>query len=232
MDNYKPRHSDRIIKVCGMCDPDNIRSVASLAPMLMGFIFYKSSPRDASALDPEVVRSLPHFIRPVALFVNSDEDHIMDITSRYGIKIVQLHGDETPEFCDRLRTKGLTVFKALPVSTESDVKDAKRYDGYVDLLVFDSRSASRGGSGKQFDWQLLHHYDGTTHYLIGGGVGPDDIDHIIDAMLPLMAGIDINSRFEISPGIKDISKLITFILNLRQFNEDESIAVPVWEKTK
>lgn len=227
-----PRHSDMIIKVCGMRDRDNVRYVASLTPMLMGFIFYDKSPRSAIGIDPAVIGELPEYIRPVAVFVNASTDEITAVTDRYGFKIVQLHGDEPPEMCDTLRNRGLTVFKAVGISSAEDLDRAKAYDGHADLLVLDTKTASRGGSGLKFSWDLLKDYRCPTPYLLSGGIGPGDVDAIVGAMRPGMAGIDINSRFETAPGVKDVAALTKFILSLRKFNEDESIAKPFWEKTK
>lgn len=225
-----PRHADMIIKVCGMRDPGNIAEVAALSPMLMGFIFYDKSPRCARGLDPEIVSQLPEFIRPVALTVNASFEEIMEICSRYGFHIVQLHGDESPELCRRLRQEGLVVFKAIAVGDDIDWAEVAPYEGAVDLFVFDRKSPKRGGSGEKFSWDLLENYPLSTPYLLGGGIGPDDIPEIIAAMRPGMAGIDINSRFESSPGVKDLPRLINFILNLRKFNEHEPSATPFWEK--
>lgn len=227
-----PRHCHMLIKVCGMSDPGNIRTVASLAPMLMGFIFYDKSPRNAIGLDPSSVKGLPPYIRPVAVFVNPSVDYTLDITERYGFKIVQLHGEESTGLCDELRKMGLTVFKAISVSSINDINRAQVYEGHADLFLFDTATPAKGGSGKKFDWDLLKRYNYRTPYLLSGGIGPEDIDSIVAAMRPGMAGIDINSRFESKPGIKDIPLLTKFILSLRKFNENESIATPFWEKTK
>ncbi len=221
-----------MIKICGMRDPENIAQVAALSPMLMGFIFYDKSPRNAAGLDPEVIRRLPDFIRPVAITVNRDFDSIMALCRQYGFKIVQLHGEESPELCRRLREEGLTVFKAIPVDSDIDWNAVAAYEGAVDMFVFDTKSSSRGGTGRKFSWDILAGYPLSVPYLIGGGVGPDDIPAIISAMRPGMAGIDINSRFETEPGLKDLGLLINFILNLRKLNEHEPTATPFWEKAK
>lgn len=225
-----PRHSDMMIKVCGNRDATNIESVAALTPMLMGFIFYRRSPRNACGLDPEVVRGLPEYIRPVAVFVNENDDTILDICTRYGFRIVQLHGDESPEQCRRLRARGLVVVKAVGVDDALDWQTLAPYCGCTDMFLFDTRTKSRGGSGRKFRWQRLEDYPLGVPYLLSGGIGPDDIDRIVAAMRPGMVGIDINSRFESAPGIKDVALLTRFIVSLRKFNEDESIAVPFWEK--
>lgn len=228
--NVKPLHADMMIKICGMRDEENIAAVASLTPMLMGFIFHDASPRDAGGLNPEAVKSLPPFVRPVAVFVDKDNEYITGICERYGIHIIQLHGAESPEQCRRLKSKGFTIFKAIGIEDSQDFRNPAAYNGVVDMFLFDTKSSSHGGTGKKFDWQLLENYNLATPYLLSGGIDADDIDNIIKAMRPGMTGIDINSRFETEPGIKDISKLVNFILSLRKYNEHEPDTTPFWEK--
>lgn len=227
------RHIDRVVKICGMREPDNIADVAALTPMLMGFIFYDKSPRYAADLDPEVVRTLPHYVHPVGLFVNEQPARIVLTCERFGIDIVQLHGDESPEFCQGLRNCGLTVFKALNISNADDLQRTLDYADSVDAFVFDTKSAdgARGGTGRKFDWSVLDGYALDVPYLLSGGIGPDDVDSVIAAMRPQMAGIDINSRFETAPGHKDIAALASFLVKLRNFNEDEQpTETPFWTK--
>lgn len=231
MNRYEqPRHADMIIKICGMRYPENIDEIAPLTPMMMGFIFYPGSPRDATGIDESVVRNLPSYIRPVAVTVNRSFDEIMELCNKYGFKIVQLHGDESPELCQRLKDAGLIVFKAVAVGDSVDKSMLESYQKSVDLFLFDTKSDKRGGSGKKFSWDLLDSYDLDVPYLLSGGISPDDVDAIVKAMRPGMAGIDINSRFEDAPGHKDLGKLINFIVKLRSYNENEPTKVPFWEK--
>lgn len=228
------QHKDMIIKVCGNCRPDNIEQVASLTPMLMGFIFYAGSPRSAIGLDPAVVKALPSFIRPVGVFVDATEEEILSTVARYGIRIVQLHGRNEPiALAHRLRQHCLTVFRAC--SPDPDAPDPwaalAPWAGAADMLVLDTPCPTHGGSGCKWDWSLLASYPYATPYLISGGIGPDDIPAIVDAMRPPMAGIDVNSRFETAPGVKNLSTLIHFTTQLRAYNEDESTPIPFWEKT-
>lgn len=226
----KPLHADMMIKICGMRDEKNISDVAALTPMLMGFIFHELSPRDASSLNPESVRSLPPYVHPVGVFVDKTYETITATCNRYGIHIVQLHGSESPAQCSRLKEKGFTIFKAIGIENKADLHNLAYYAGCVDMFLFDTKSPSHGGTGKKFDWQLLDSYQLDTPYLLSGGIDAGDIEAIIRAMRPGMAGIDINSRFETSPGVKDISKLVNFILSLRKFNEHEPDTTPFWEK--
>ncbi|MDE7091958.1 MAG: phosphoribosylanthranilate isomerase [Muribaculaceae bacterium] len=219
-----------IIKICGMRYPENIDEITPLMPMMMGFIFYPGSPRDATGLDESIVKNLPAYIRPVAVTVNKTYDEIIYLCEKYGFKIVQLHGEETPELCQRLKDAGLVVFKAIAVGDSFDRSLLDRYQKSVDLFLFDTKSDKRGGSGKKFSWNLLDSYDLDVPYLLSGGISPDDAEAVIDAVRPGMAGIDINSRFEDTPGHKDMEKLIKFIVKLRTYNEYEPTKVPFWEK--
>lgn len=219
-----------MIKVCGMADPRNIRTVSALAPMLMGFIFYKPSPRNACGLDPQAVKSLPSFVTPVGVFVNEDPEVIIDTCHRYGIDTVQLHGDESPDVCRQLRDSGLYVLKAWGVSESTDWSALAPYEEVVEMFVLDTATPSRGGSGAKYDWSLLDTYPLSTPYLLSGGIGPCDTEAIISAMGPRMAGVDVNSRFETSPGVKNPLSLATFIAQLRNFNENEPTPVPFWKK--
>ena len=193
------------IKICGLSDPDSIREIARLNPTMMGFIFYAPSPRNACALLPSVVNALPEGIERTGVFVDAPVDHILHTASRYGLTTVQLHGRETPEMCLTLRRSGLRVMKAIGINPDIDWDTLRPYEGTVDLYVFDTLTAIHGGSGRKFDWTLLRTYPPATPFLLSGGIGPDDADAITQAAatLPLMAGIDINSRFETQPGTKD-----------------------------
>lgn len=228
-------HKDMIIKVCGNAHAENIEAVGQLTPMLMGFIFYEGSPRSACGLDPAVVRALPSFVRPVGVFVDADEKEIVETCRRYGIRIVQLHGrHETPALAHRLRQHCLTIFRAVaPNPAAPDPwEHIAPWAAAADMLVIDTPSDTlHGGTGKKWDWSLLASYPFATPYLISGGIGPDDIPAIVAAMRPPMAGIEVNSRFETAPGVKDLNLLIRFTTQLRTLNEDSSTPIPFWEKT-
>lgn len=202
-----------------------------LSPMLMGFIFYDNSPRNAMALDPDVVKELPEYIRPVGVFVNESTENIEKICKKYGICIVQLHGDESPEQCRVLMENGYRVIKAVKIKRIKDFEWLMDYEyAGTTMFLFDTPSLVYGGSGKKFDWRLLKDYPLQTPYLLSGGIGEDDTDAIIANMGEYMVGIDINSRFETAPGEKDIIKLTHFINSLRKLNEYEPTGVPFWKK--
>jgi len=205
------------IKICGLSDPDSIREIARLNPTMMGFIFYAPSPRNACALLPSVVNALPEGIERTGVFVDAPVDHILHTASRYGLDTVQLHGRETPDMCLRMRRSGLRVMKAFGINPDISWDTLRPYEGTVDLYVFDTLTAIHGGSGRKFDWTLLRTYPLATPFLLSGGIGPDDADAITQAAatLPLMAGIDINSRFETKPGTKDPILVSNFLNRMK-----------------
>lgn len=206
-----------IIKICGLADPDNIRLISQLHPTIMGFIFYAPSPRNACALLPSIVNALPEDIQRAGVFVDAPVSHIIHTASRYGLHSVQLHGKETPDMCKSLKNSGLKVMKAIGVDNDIDWEMLKPYEGAIDMFVFDTLTAIHGGSGRKFDWKLLQNYTLATPYLLSGGIGPDDTEAITYASgrLPLMAGVDINSRFEISPGVKNPQLIANFINSIK-----------------
>lgn len=189
------------IKVCGMCDPRNIAAVAGLEPDFMGFIFYKKSPRYVGNLSPETVKNLPASIKRVGVFVNEDMELIVKMIETYGLDYVQLHGDESAEFCRALKER-CGVIKA------TSVAGASRYADVADYLLFDTPTPHYGGSGKRFDWSLLKEYTGATPYFLSGGIGAEHAEEVKN--MDVFA-VDINSRFELQPGIKDVELLKSFM---------------------
>ena len=204
-----------LVKVCGLRYPDNIAEVAALHPDMMGFIFWSGSKRCALGLNPEVTRNLPAGITRVGVFVNATAEEILATADEYGLHLAQLHGDELPTMCRRLREKGLGVAKAIGVATGADLLSATAYEGCVDLMLFDTKSASYGGTGIAYDRSLLGRYTGSTPFLMSGGIGPGDAPAILSLSLPSLAGVDLNSRFETAPGIKNITALCHFMEAVR-----------------
>lgn len=203
------------IKVCGMRDGVNVAEVASLGIDYMGFIFYPPSPRDCSGMKEWIPGGLPEGVKGVMVSVNMPEDELFAIVKRYGFDTVQLHGDESPDVCRGLKERGLTVFKALGLHDSKSLKETSRYEGSIDMFVFDTASSKRGGTGKKFDWSLLAEYDGETPFLLSGGIGLEDVAEINRIEHPKFAGVDLNSRFEIAPGVKDAVLVKTFIKEIK-----------------
>ncbi len=192
-----------ILKVCGMREPENVRELARLNPDYVGFIFHPESPRYARSMPPGTATG----VNGVAVFVDAPTEKIMRVCESYGISTVQLHGSESLRQCRELSENGLKIFKAFGLGVNPDWHSISEYEKYSDLFVFDTKTRSHGGSGRKFDWSILADYPLDTPYLLSGGIGPDDII----PTLPGMAGVDLNSRFEIEPGLKDIQLIKKFI---------------------
>ncbi len=199
---------DPKIKVCGLRDQKNIQEVIALKPDLAGFIFYKGSPRYVGQEFPvHFINDLPDSIEKIGVFVNESSEQILKIADKYGLDYVQLHGEESARDCEDLKNRGIKVIKAIPVSDRKSLDAAKIFDNKVDYLLFDTQGKYRGGNGIPFNWNILKSYALTTPYFISGGLGVEELKQLSNCELPGYAGVDLNSRFEISPGIKNIDSL-------------------------
>lgn len=206
------------IKICGMREPENIRVVGELKPDLMGFIFFPHSPRYAGQiLNQEVLAELPEKIRKTGVFVNEDIETIAGIVRKYSLDIVQLHGNETQDECRKLRDKEIPVIKAFNIKDINSLRLCYEYQSCTDYFLLDTSTPEYGGSGKKFDWKILDEYKLEHPFILSGGISPDDIRNILAINNPSFYGIDINSRFEIKPGIKNIETLKLFISEIRLY---------------
>jgi len=207
--------ADLKLKVCGLKNRDNLSAVAELQPDFIGLIFYPKSPRYAGDLDPETLAKTAPEIERVGVFVNEDNLVIQDLAEKYGLTTVQLHGDESPEACASLRNSGLKVVKAFGLHSDFDFNSMRPYLPVCDLFLLDTKTASYGGSGEKFGWQILEKYPYRKPYLLSGGIGAEDAEKIKALQLPHPPkGIDINSRFEIEPGLKNVEMIRGFINQL------------------
>lgn len=201
------------IKVCGMTRPDNMAEVAALGVDYVGLIFHPASPRYAADCDAVAVAAVD--VRRVGVFVDSAPDAIMACADRFGLYAVQLHGSESPEMCSALRGHGFEVWKAVGIAGTDDIDRLAAYSGCIDRLVFDRKSARHGGTGRKFDWTLIEGHTFPAPFMLGGGIGPDDAQAIASLAHPHLVGIDLNSRFESSPGVKSPRLIASFITNLK-----------------
>ncbi|MCC6221391.1 MAG: phosphoribosylanthranilate isomerase [Deltaproteobacteria bacterium] len=210
------------IKVCGMRDRQNIQEIASLRPDYMGFIFYPESSRYCGAvLDPEVVRQIAFSVGTVGVFVGDELEKVIDTVTHFGMNMVQLHGAETPEYCENLKLAKpeLGLIKAFGIDGDEIPPSVSDYADVADYFLFDTRTASVGGSGKKFDWDVLRSYRGETPFFLAGGIGDaSDVAKIrqLRWKLPRLLGIDINSRVEQEVGIKSVKKVREIIEELRK----------------
>ncbi len=197
------------LKVCGMKYPDNISRLKEVEPDFMGMIFFSKSPRFVgSELLFTGTNIFPPDAKKVGVFVNAPIWEIMNVVEEYKLGYVQLHGDEFPQYCGELKKKGLKVIKAFQVSNSFDFKKVEAFEGQIDFALFDTKTPNYGGSGEKFDWTLLNSYKLNIPFFLSGGIDLDDIDAIEKLDLRQLFGIDVNSKFEVSPGLKDIEKLL------------------------
>ena len=202
----------KIIKVCGMCEAENIRDVESLEGIdMLGFIFYPKSPRYVY----ELPAYLPTHARRIGVFVNEDKQVVSMYADRFELDYVQLHGNESPEYCRSLHTAGLKIIKAFSIARPKDLTRVYEYEKECDLFLFDTKCEQYGGSGNQFDWSILHAYDGDVPFLLSGGISPHSVNALKVFKHPRLAGYDLNSRFELKPGKKDTERIRTFLNELK-----------------
>jgi phosphoribosylanthranilate isomerase len=204
------------IKVCGMKHPQNINDLTALNPDFIGFIFYEKSPRFVETLH---ATSLPENIKKVGVFVNETAEKILETVQQYGLDVVQLHGAETPDFCKNLKQKlqDVKITKAINIENVLDIEKTKMYDNdCCDYFLFDTKTHLHGGSGQKFEWWMLDWYDSEIPFFLSGGISTGDVEKIKEIHHDLLYGIDINSKFEIEPGLKDIEKVKTFITHIRK----------------
>lgn len=212
-----------------MRDAQNIREVSQLGVDMIGMIFYPKSPRYVE-MQSSHAGIIPDYVKEdiniksaksparVGVFVDDMVQNIVTRVVNYHLDYVQLHGNEPREMCENLRLTldpdirpGIKIIKAISVSDASDIQKYKEYVGAVDLFLFDTKCKTVGGSGQQFDWQVLEQYDGEIPFLLSGGIGPEDASRLHAFHHPKCIGIDLNSRFEIEPGVKDVEKLKGFL---------------------
>ncbi|MDH6356622.1 phosphoribosylanthranilate isomerase [Parabacteroides sp. PF5-9] len=208
-----------IIKVCGMRDPENILQVAQLGINWMGFIFYPQSPRYALSKEDgqsffQLTQEKSNF-RKVGVFVDATVEQMIEMADKYKLDYLQLHGNESPEICQTLYNRGISLIKTSPIASINDMQATLPYEGYVDYFLFDTQCEQYGGSGKQFDWSVLSAYTGKTPFILSGGITPDSAEAIRQFHHPQFAGIDLNSGFEIEPGLKNSSLLHTFLKKIK-----------------
>lgn len=207
------------IKVCGMKYEENIRELEACCPDYMGFLFFPGSKRFVDAELPEINKE----IEKIGVFVNQEVDEVAQKVNTNRLAGVQLHGEETPSYLESLRTllkdEDVKIIKAFPVGNVMDWDSVKAYETLCDYFLFDTKGKDRGGNGIQFDWNLLAAYPLKKEFFLSGGIGPDDLDALKafreSDQSGLCHAIDVNSRFELFPGMKDVEKLKLFIKDFK-----------------
>lgn len=212
-----------------MRDADNIRDISALGVDMIGLIFYPPSPRyvqqfsSGAGIIPDYAPDMGKTPLRVGVFVDDMPQNIVTRVYNYKLDYIQLHGNEPRETLENLRATidpdinpNIKIIKAISVSSAEDIKKYKEYVGAADLFLFDTKCKTVGGSGEQFDWQVLQAYDGDVPFLLSGGIGPDDAERIKNFHHPKCIGIDLNSKFEIEPALKDVEKLKLFLVKVKK----------------
>ena len=195
------------LKVCGITTTEDIMALITMKIDRLGFIFYHKSKRYVyGKLIEEGLKEIPKHIKKTGVFVNAEIAEIEQIIDQYHLDSIQLHGDESPEFCNHFRTK-TEVIKAISIRDKNSFETAKLYGNACDLFLFDTQSEHYGGTGKTFDWQWLEKYTLDKPFYLSGGISIENFEEIKKIRHEKLIGIDINSKFEIRPGIKDIEKI-------------------------
>ncbi|MBK9489968.1 MAG: phosphoribosylanthranilate isomerase [Haliscomenobacter sp.] len=217
------------VKVCGMRDMENIVALSQVPIDFIGFIFYPLSPRFAAAnkkLEKWLAKESPQALKSIArvgVFVNSELEDVLNKVHDYELDYIQLHGSERPEYCMELFSlwsfssiRRASIIKAFSVDANFDFETVKAYEPYCKYFLFDTKGASFGGNGEQFDWSLLEKYQGEVPFFLSGGIAEESAEAIKRLKHPMLAGVDVNSKFETAPGLKDIASIQRFIQVLNQ----------------
>lgn len=208
------------LKVCGMRQPENIKEIAELHPDYLGLIFYEKSPRFVA----QTIGQLDSEIRKTGVFVDASEEYILEKVRDYELGAVQFHGSENPQFCLQLKKKleqenpEVEVIKVFGIKDDFDFKNLEPYEGVVDFYLFDTKGKNKGGNGITFNWKILKDYPSSTPFFLSGGIGEEEVSEIISFYKDfksrkkehLFYGLDVNSKFETAPGLKNAEKLKLF----------------------
>ncbi|SFG89009.1 phosphoribosylanthranilate isomerase [Pedobacter insulae] len=195
----------------------NIAAVAALKPAYMGFIFYPKSPRFITEVSAELIKYIPNGIKATGVFVNEDIEVVKGHIFKHRLKAVQLHGNESVAYCEAIKLTGIEVIKAFGLAESFDFAQLVAYQNVVDYFLFDTQTAGHGGSGRVFDWNLLQHYTLDKPYFLSGGIDLQHTQSLEEINDPRLYTLDINSKFEVEPGLKDIDKIKKFINSFDKF---------------
>jgi phosphoribosylanthranilate isomerase len=227
------------LKVCGMKYQDNINQVATLQPNYLGYIFYEKSVRFFENDIPKI----PNSIKKVGVFVDADLSDVIDKINKYKLQAVQLHGNEIPEFCENLKSqfchsvldtesinknnemlkqvqhdKNIEIIKVFSIKDKFNFDVLKPYETVCDYYLFDTKGKLPGGNGYTFNWNVLKDYPSTKPFFLSGGIGLEEMENINEFQKSEASkycfAIDVNSKFEIEPGLKNIEQLKEFKKNL------------------
>lgn len=208
------------LKVCGLRDFKNVQELTEKAvPDFMGFIFFQKSSR---AVDEDIllqtISSIPSNVKKVGVFVNETTTEMIEKAKKFQLDYLQLHGDEPVKQCEELERKGQKVIKAFGIKPQFDFDQLQYYAPHVSFFLFDTKGEKEGGNGYTFDWQILNSYDQKVPFFLSGGISLDNVEQVRDFLHLNIFALDVNSKFEVSPGLKDISQLKALKNKIKDFN--------------
>lgn len=194
------------IKICGMKYPENIQEVTALKPDYLGFIFYKDSKRYcADSLKYDDIAQLDFTVQKVGVFVNESIKNVIHLATVYDMQLIQLHGDESAEYCENLKLLDFKIIKAFGIDEDFDFSVLEEYKDHCDYFLFDTKSREYGGTGKHFDWNLLKKYDNSKPVFLSGGLEIQDIPVVHDLLKDInIHALDFNSKLEKDCAVKDV----------------------------
>ncbi len=196
-----------------MREPDNMLAVANLLPDYMGFIFYKESPRYVGP-GFYIPDSFPSTVKKVGVFVNEESDVVLELVDKHKLDVVQLHGDESTEYCSVIKRKNIELIKVFRIDEKFDFAKTSAFNKVADFFLFDTKGNYFGGNAQTFNWQLLSKYMGPTPFLLSGGLNVENIARVKSITQKRLAGIDLNSGVEFEPGRKDLKKIEQLLTEL------------------
>ncbi len=209
------------VKVCGMTNMDQVRQLDEMGVEFCGFIFYPKSARYIFKHVPSSeVKKIKGKINKVGVFVNANTDDILKLVDDCGLYLVQLHGDETPKACEKI-SNYITTIKAFRITENDNILwKIKDYQDVVDMFLFDTEGVGYGGTGKKFNWEMLKGLNIKKPFFLSGGISSEDVNSIHQFTTDMVAkdlfSVDINSKFELSAGVKDMNKIKQFVLQLKK----------------
>lgn len=208
------------LKVCGLREFKNVREITeTTSPDFLGFIFYDKSPRcvDEEVLS-QVLQDLPASVKKVGVFVDATTAEMLEKAEKFHLDYLQLHGNEPVKQCKELEEKGRRIIKAFGIRPQFDFDQLQYYAPYVSFFLFDTKGEQEGGNGYAFDWQILKSYDQKVPFFLSGGISLENIPQVNDFLHLNIFALDVNSKFEIAPGLKDVAKLKELRNKMKDFN--------------
>ena len=208
-----------------MRDVENIRDLTELHPDYIGLIFYAPSKRFVNITDTKILPDIPEDVKLTGVFVNESLENVLRKISLFKLQAVQLHGDESEEYCLSLRqqTNNIQIIKAFGVDDEFDFMNVEPYLAVTDFFLFDTNTKGHGGSGKSFNWAMLEKYPFSQPYFLSGGISPENFAEVLNINDERLYAVDLNSRFETQAGVKDIYALKKIVKLLKPQSQQEDI---------